>query len=82
MEADDPSGLPAEHLERIRNMVSFLQEMDDVEEVRSIPSWRAHQLAGKRKGTWSLTVSRNWRLTFLVDNEDQEISDLDCEDYH
>ncbi|MGH6831025.1 MAG: type II toxin-antitoxin system RelE/ParE family toxin [Methylocella sp.] len=49
--ADDPSGLPAALVEKIRNMVSFLQEMGSVEELRRIPNWRAHRLTGDRKGT-------------------------------
>jgi toxin HigB-1 len=32
------------------------------------------------EGTWSLSVSGNWRLTFDV--EDGEIANLDLEDYH
>jgi toxin HigB-1 len=54
--------------------------MEREEELRMIPSWKAHQLAGDRKGTWSLFVTRNWRLTFQVDQI--EIVDLDYEDYH
>jgi len=38
-------------------------------------------LTGDRRGTWSLVVSRNWRLTFLV-SDANEIIDLDLEDYH
>ena len=82
VERDDPSGLQAEFVEKIRNIVSFLQEMDGVEELRSIPSWRAHQLTGDRKGVWSLTVTRNWRLTFRVLEFERAIIDLDYEDYH
>ena len=37
---------------------------------------------GDRKGTWSLHVTRNWRLTFRIDTEEHEICDLDYEDYH
>ena len=33
-----------------------------------------------RAGTWSLSVSGNWRITFEVDND--EIRNLDLEDYH
>jgi toxin HigB-1 len=43
--------------------------------------WKAHQLTGDRKGVWSLHVTRNWRLTFWIDDEN-EISDLNLEDYH
>jgi proteic killer suppression protein len=39
-------------------------------------------LSGERKGTWSLFVTRNWRLTFRIDKGGVEIIDLDYEDYH
>jgi proteic killer suppression protein len=82
IEKDDRSGLHPAAVEKIGNIVSFLQEMNDVEEVRSMPSWRAHIMAGNRKGTWSLTVTRNWRITFRIDEAEHEIADLDFEDYH
>ena len=82
VEKDDASGLPAEFVEKIRNIISFLQEMDSAEELTSIASWRAHQLTGDRKGVWSLTVTRNWRITFRVDGSERSIVDLDYEDYH
>ena len=80
--AGDASGLPAPFVEKIRNILSFVQEIDDAEELRAIPSWGARLLGGDRKGCWSLSVSRNWRLTFHVDDAEQEIVDLDFEDYH
>lgn len=79
---DDPSGLPAASIEKIRNMVSFLQDMGSEEELLAIPVWRPHRLTGDRKGTWSLAVSRNWRLTFRIDEDAREIEALDFEDYH
>jgi proteic killer suppression protein len=82
MEKGDAAGLPAASVEKIRNIVSFLQDVEEIEELPLIPSWRAHQLAGDRKGTWSLTVTRNWRITFRVDHDQAEIVDLDYEDYH
>ena len=63
-------------------MISFLQEIEDPEELQAIPSWRAHQLAGDKKGSWSLTVSRNWRITYRINSEEGEILDLNYEDYH
>jgi toxin HigB-1 len=62
--------------------VTFLQEMEDARELRDVPSWRVHQLTGDRKGTWSLTITRSWRLTFRIDRTEGEILDLDYEDYH
>ena len=44
-------------------LVSFLQDMGEESELRTVPSWKAHQLTGDRKGTWSLFVTRNWRIT-------------------
>jgi toxin HigB-1 len=55
--------------------------MEDPEELRALPSWKAHTLTGERKGTWSLSVTANWRLTFWID-EEREIRDVDLEDYH
>jgi len=48
----------------------------------AVPTWKAHMLIGSRQGTWSLHVTRNWRLTFWVDGNTLEIIDLDFEDYH
>lgn len=63
-------------------MLSFLQDMQREEELQSVPSWKAHRLTGDRKGTWSLFVTKNWRLTFRIDRDAIEIVDLDYEDYH
>lgn len=82
VEDDDASGLQAAVVEKLRRMISFLQDMEREEELRSVPAWKAHQLTGDRKGIWSLFVTKNWRLTFRVDREDIEIIDLDYEDYH
>ena len=82
IENDETAGLPPAHVEKLRNIVSFLQDMGDADELRRIPSWRAHQLSGDRKGTWSLSVTRNWRITFRIDHAQLEIVDLDFEDYH
>lgn len=61
-------------------MPTFLQDMRDVETLKAFPLWRAHQLTGDRKGVWSLHVTRNWRLTFQV--QDGEVVEIDYEDYH
>jgi proteic killer suppression protein len=38
-------------------------------------------MTGDRAGTWSMTLTRNWRMTFTI-TEDGAIADLDLEDYH
>lgn len=79
---DDAAGLPAAAVPKLRRIVSFLQDMQQEGELRTVPSWKAHQLTGDRKGTWSLFVTKNWRLTFRIDQTEIEIIDLDYEDYH
>jgi proteic killer suppression protein len=63
-------------------MISFLQDMEKEAELKTVPSWKAHQLTGDRKGTWRLAVTKNWRLTFRINQIESEIIDLDYEDYH
>ncbi|WP_294137941.1 type II toxin-antitoxin system RelE/ParE family toxin [Sphingobium sp.] len=82
IEKDDASGLQPAVVPKIQRMVSFLQDMELEDELRTVPSWKAHQLTGNRKGTWSLFVTKNWRMTFRIDNDEIEIIDLDYEDYH
>ncbi len=82
IENDDPSGLQPAVVAKIRRMVSFLQDMEKEDELRTVPSWKAHMLTGNRKGTWSLFVTKNWRMTFRIDKDEIEIIDLDFEDYH
>jgi proteic killer suppression protein len=82
IERDDASGLPPAVVEKVRNIVTFLQEMEAARELRDVPGWKVHRLTGDRKGAWSLTVTRNWRLTFRIDLAEGEIFDLDYEDYH
>jgi proteic killer suppression protein len=82
MERDDGSGLPPAVVEKMRNIITFLQGMEDVRELLDVPGWKPHRLSGGRKGTWSLAVTRNWRITFRIDRDEGEIFDLDYEDYH
>ena len=77
---DSSKGLPADAVEKLRAMLTFLQDMKDPEKLRAFPLWKAHQLGGDRKGVWSLHVTRNWRLTFQI--KDGGIWDVDYEDYH
>jgi toxin HigB-1 len=79
-EEDSARGLPRETVDKLRKMLAFLQDVSTASEVRDVPVWKAHQLTGDRRGTWSLHVTRNWRLTFRI--EDGEIVDVDFEDYH
>jgi toxin HigB-1 len=82
VESDDRSGIQPELVEKLSRMVAFLQDMQDENQLRQVPLWKAHLLTGSRKGTWSPFVSKNWRLTFRIEKTEIEIIDLNYEDYH
>jgi plasmid maintenance system killer protein len=49
--ADDATkGVPADTVDKLRKMFAFLDDMDDPEELRALPSWKVHTLTGDRKG--------------------------------
>jgi proteic killer suppression protein len=74
--ADIAKGVPADVVDKIRKMLAFLDNMENAEELRSLSAWKAHTLTGDRKGIWSLSVTRNRRMTFRVDSVESEICDL------
>ena len=78
--ADQAKGLPADAVDKLRKMLAFLQDMGTVDELRTLPTWKAHRLGGDRKGTWALHVTKNWRLTFRIAND--ELIEVNYEDYH
>ena len=80
VEDDDDRGLRRELVGRVRNILAVLISAADMDGVQGPPGWRVHRLVGDRAGTWSISVSGNWRITF--DIVGGEISNLDLEDYH
>lgn len=80
-ETGQPKGLPAAVIERLRNMLAYIVAIETEDELLIPPNFGAHRLKGDREGTWSLTVTRNWRLTFKI-NAALMIEDMDLEDYH
>ncbi len=80
IEDDDDRGLRPDLVDRVRKILAVLIVAPDLRGVEGPPGWRMHQLSGDRAGTWSISVSGNWWITFAV--EDDEILRLDWEDYH
>jgi toxin HigB-1 len=75
-------GVPSDTVEKLRKMLAYLDDMESPEELQALKSWKVHLLTGDRKGTWSLSVTRNRRLTFRIDTTEREICDVNLEDYH
>jgi len=80
-ESGSSKGLPSGSVERLRNMLAYVDAIASEEELFVPPNFGAHRLTGDRKREWALTVTRNWRLTFRV-NSVGAIEDMDLEDYH
>ena len=80
IEDDDSRELRPDLVKRLRNIIAVWITAADMNGVVGPPGWRIHQLKSDRAGTWSVSVSGNWRLTF--DLEQGEVCNLDLEDYH
>lgn len=80
LEDNDHREIRSDHINRLRNILAALVVAEDMESVMGPPGWRIHQLSGDRAGTWSISVTGNWRLTF--DLEAGDIRNLNLEDYH
>lgn len=60
----------------------MLDRLDTVvrAEDMNIPGYKFHPLSGDRKGTYTVTVTGNWRITFRFDGMDA--IDVNLENYH
>ena len=80
IEEDDDPAIRRDLTGRVRKVITALVLAEDIGSVLGPPGWRIHELKGERAGTWSISVSGNWRLTVRL--RDGDIVDLDLEDYH
>lgn len=72
-------GIQAKHEERLRLILGALNAATAPADM-NLPGLGLHELQGQRKGTWSVKVSGNWRVTFAFADKDAE--SVDYEDYH
>ncbi|WP_323368397.1 type II toxin-antitoxin system RelE/ParE family toxin [Komagataeibacter medellinensis] len=79
-ETGNPKGLLGD-VSRLRRMLAFIDAAASLDELSVPPNYGLHPLSGDRAGTWAMTVTRNWRLTFRL-NDLGAIEDMDLEDYH
>ena len=78
-ETGSKAGIRAQHAERLRLILAQLNAAAAPDDL-GLPGLRLHPLRGDRKGTWSVWVSGNWRVTFKFVGKDAEV--VDYEDYH
>jgi len=73
------SGIQPQHATRLRQILALLETADSIADM-DLPGLDLHELKGQRKGTYSVKVSGNWRVTFKI--TDGDILDVNYEDYH
>ena len=77
----DGRGIDPRHAQKLRRVLSLLQQAERLDDLRRFMFLRLHPLKGDRRGRWAVDVSGNWRITFSI-NTDGEFDQLDYEDYH
>lgn len=73
-------GLNAEHLKKLEMILEMLEQASNVEKDMNFPGSKLHKLEPKKNNRWAVSVSGNWRLTFVFKNGN--IFDVDYLDYH
>ncbi len=66
----------ASKLERILDRLAAAKKPKDM----NLPGYKLHVLSGNKAGTWAVSISGNWRVTFKFEGEDVIV--VDYIDYH
>jgi proteic killer suppression protein len=77
-EEDDPRGVNAEHVDKLRNILATLHAAPTVAHM-DLPAFKLHPLKGRMKGFRAVAVRADWRMIFRFDGDAE---DVDYVDYH
>lgn len=82
LEDSNPRFVRPELLSRVRKILTVLILAENIDRFASDAprGWQLHQLSGSCQETGSVSVSGNWRITFM--EADGYIDRLNLEDYH
>ena len=78
-EKNDRSGIRPDLADKAQKILSALEAADSPEDM-AFPMFRFHPLTGDQRGTYSVTVKANWRVTFRF--HQGAAYDVNLEDYH
>lgn len=73
------AGIQPSHAGKLRVMLTMLDNAKLPSDMNA-QGWKLHPLTGNLAGHWSVTVSGNWRMTFMFDSGDAVL--VDYQDYH
>jgi proteic killer suppression protein len=72
--------LPTTIQRTARRKLLYLEDVDDLRDLRSPPGNRLEELQGDRAGQYSIRINDQWRICFIwQDNKAQQVR---IEDYH
>ena len=78
-ETGSKSGVHAQHVDRLCLVLAQLNAATAPRDM-DLPGLNLHPLKGERKGTWAVSVSGNWRVTFRFVGKEADA--VDYQDYH
>ena len=78
-ETGSKAGIQPKHAERLRLVLTVLNVAISPRDL-ALPGLDLHPLKGALAGSWSVTVSENYRITFRF--EGRQVVDVDYLDYH
>jgi proteic killer suppression protein len=76
---NDRSGINPKHASKLGRILDRLDASVRPGDM-NLPGYKLHELSGEEKGTWSVWVTGNWRVTFQFDGADAIV--VDYRDYH
>ncbi len=82
IEDDDTAGLEPAVVPKLRRIVSFSPGHGAGGRVADSPELEGTSADRRPQERLELFVTKNWRITFRIDQAELEIIDLDYEDYH
>ncbi len=72
-------GVRVDHSDKLSLILTGLDAAESVYDMNA-PVFGLHELKGDEKGTWAVTVKKNWRVTFTFENGHAYV--VDYRDYH
>lgn len=78
-EKHDPRSIAPIYRQKVADILTALDSAERIEDL-NLATFRLHPLTGDRRGSWSITVRANWRITFTFDNG--KADNVNFEDYH
>lgn len=78
-ETGSKAGIQPAHEKKLRILLTALDAASGPGDMNA-PGFGLHPLHGDLEGHWAVSVSGNWRLTFVFEGEDAIL--VDYRDYH